>query len=186
MSTENPYAPPQAEVADVAIAADQTQSVTLWTARGRIGRVRLLAFSSGAYLISWILMALTMGLTVGLSGKNEALSLAAFILMIAMGAVFFVFSAFQLIKRCHDLDWNGWLWLIAMVPFVNFIFLLILLFAPGTKGVNNYGAPPPPNRAVHWVLATVMPVMVIIGIFAAIAIPQYQGYVERARAEQSR
>lgn len=185
MNTDNPYAPPQAQVADVAIADEPSQPVRLWAAHGRIGRLRLLAFNSAAYLVFWLLMGLVAGVTVVFVGGRDAVGVGAFIIMLAMGAVFFVFSAFQLIKRCHDLNWSGWLWLLAMLPFINLIFVLILLLAPGKKAANRYGPPPPPNRPVHWVLGSVVPVMVFVGLFGAIAIPQYQAYLERSRAAQA-
>lgn len=46
------------------------------------------------------------------------------------------------IRRLHDLDKSGWFLLIALIPYVNTIFELYLLFAPGTRGVNRYGADP--------------------------------------------
>ncbi|HRK56447.1 MAG TPA: DUF805 domain-containing protein [Burkholderiaceae bacterium] len=186
MSTDNPYAPAQAQVADVAITAEPSQPVGLWTARGRVGRLRLLAFNSAAYLIFWLLMGLTAGVTVAFVGGRDAVGVGAFIIMLAMGAVFFVFSALQLIKRCHDLNWSGWLWLLAILPIVNLIFVLMLLLIPGKKTANRYGPPPPPNRPVHWVLGSVVPVMVFVGLLGAIAIPQYQAYLERARSAQGR
>ena len=47
-----------------------------------------------------------------------------------------------IIRRLHDLNKSGWWSLIALIPYVNVIFGLYLLFAPGTKGDNRYGADP--------------------------------------------
>jgi uncharacterized membrane protein YhaH (DUF805 family) len=44
------------------------------------------------------------------------------------------------IRRWHDLDQPGWLALLSLVPFINFVAAVILLIAPGTKGPNKYGA----------------------------------------------
>lgn len=45
------------------------------------------------------------------------------------------------IRRLHDLNHPGIMWLFMLVPAADFFFLLYLLFAPGTKGINNYGMP---------------------------------------------
>ena len=63
------------------------------------------------------------------------------------------------VKRCHDLDKSGWLYLLLVIPVVGSIFSLYLLFAKGTEQNNKYGislhpkaATPgrsfPPTRAV--------------------------------------
>lgn len=46
------------------------------------------------------------------------------------------------IRRMHDLDKSGWWLLITLIPYVNMIFSLYVIFAPGTKGDNQYGADP--------------------------------------------
>jgi len=45
------------------------------------------------------------------------------------------------IRRIHDNDWSGWLVLVLLVPMLNFIFGLVLLFKKGTDGANTYGLP---------------------------------------------
>ena len=46
------------------------------------------------------------------------------------------------IRRLHDLDKSGWLYLIMLVPIINLIFLVYLLFVKGTVGSNRYGSDP--------------------------------------------
>ncbi len=61
-----------------------------------------------------------------------------------IGSLFGIFSLVVSVKlrigRMKDMNWNPWLLLILIIPFVNIVFLLILLFAWGTKWSNNYGA----------------------------------------------
>ena len=57
-------------------------------------------------------------------------------------------------------------------------------FIPGTSGSNRFGAPPPPNSTGVILLALILPIIFVIGIVAAIAIPAYQDYATRARASQ--
>ena len=43
------------------------------------------------------------------------------------------------VRRCHDLNRTGWLALICLVPFLNCILAIYLLFFKGTEGPNRYG-----------------------------------------------
>ncbi len=181
----NPFAPPKAQVADI-VDAVAPQPVKLWSAQGRIGRLRYLSYNSVAYLGVWLGMAVVAGAAAIGAKQTGGMSWLAWLAMVPLILVFVVFSTLQLIKRCHDLGWNGWLWLLSLVPLVNLIFFLLIVFMPGRKGSNAYGAPPPPNRWYHWMTGSVLPAVVLVGIVAAVAIPAYQSYVERARAAESR
>lgn len=46
------------------------------------------------------------------------------------------------IRRLHDLNHSGWMYLLFLIPIVNFFFGLYLLFARGTYGDNSYGPDP--------------------------------------------
>ncbi len=46
-----------------------------------------------------------------------------------------------LAKRLHDVEASGGLCLLAFIPTLGFVFFLVMLFVPGTKGGNHYGAP---------------------------------------------
>lgn len=60
------------------------------------------------------------------------------------------------IRRLHDLDKTGWLVLIelfSLIPvlrIISAIFSLYLLFAPGTKGPNQYGNDPLDYDYLHY------------------------------------
>jgi uncharacterized membrane protein YhaH (DUF805 family) len=166
MSSTNPFAPPQAHVSDVSAEAQEFQPVRILSVSGRIGRVRYLAYFTGAWFLLSILFAI-----VGVAGPSR--SWFAFAAICAINLVF-------LIQRSHDMDLSGWFSLLAFIPFVG----LFWLFKAGTPGPNTYGAPPVPNTLGVKILAWVFPGIVVIGILAAIAIPAYSSYVLRAKAAQ--
>ncbi|MEO8152514.1 MAG: DUF805 domain-containing protein [Rhizobacter sp.] len=176
MSAVNPYTPPRADVADVSAAPITFQELRYWSTKGRIGRVRYLAWTSIASLIA---MAVIGVLAAILASKGNG---AGFGVAMVLGYVpLLIFIVLALIQRSHDMGWSGWTCLLAFIPFVG----LIWLFKAGTPGENQYGAPPPPNsRGVVVAAWLCLGLPFIIGILAAIALPAYQDYVKRAKAVQ--
>ncbi|MGZ5193800.1 MAG: DUF805 domain-containing protein [Ramlibacter sp.] len=171
----NPYAPPEAAVADVGDAPAQTGPVNPFSWRGRIGRVRYLAYLMYSYLaVAAASFALAFVFAAVGLGSVAAIVPAAVLVPYA------VYWLIITIQRSHDMGWNGWTSLLVLIPFVGFIWL----FKAGTPERNRYGLPPPPNTTGVTVGAWLMPIVFVIGILAAIAIPVYQTYVMRAKAEQ--
>ncbi|WP_395317575.1 DUF805 domain-containing protein [Variovorax sp. UC74_104] len=175
----NPYAAPRSAVADVYEGdSGAVQPVKLWSAKGRIGRARFLAYTLFSYLI-FIVAAVLLGVILGVTGlarSEGAIGGLTFLLAIPY-LVFYVLTGIQ---RSHDMDWSGWMLFLALIPFVA----LIWIFKPGTKGRNRFGAPPPPNGIGVLIGAWLMPVIFGLGILAAVAIPAYQGYLTRVKAAQ--
>jgi len=63
-----------------------------------------------------------------------------------MGVIVFIFymvgSYMLIIRRLHDLNKSGWFCLIALVPYINILFSIYVLFFKGTDGPNQYGEDP--------------------------------------------
>jgi len=163
--SSNPYAAPRAAVGDVE-TVQEFQEIRLWSASGRIGRLRYLAYAIGGTIAA---VAVAGVLVAAMGGLGAVLAVLVYIAAT-------VFSILIMIQRSHDMNWTGWTILLSIIPFVG----LIWLFKPGTEGVNDYGAPPPPNTTAVKVLGIVLPILVVlVGILAAIAIPAYADYVRR-------
>lgn len=47
-----------------------------------------------------------------------------------------------LIRRLHDLGRTGWLWLLILIPLVNFALLVYVFCFKGTTGPNRFGPDP--------------------------------------------
>lgn len=63
-------------------------------------------------------------------------------LYLFLWALFFILTFFLLsiiCRRLHDIAKSGWWSLILFFPFINIIFIILLIFIPGTDGENRYG-----------------------------------------------
>lgn len=56
--------------------------------------------------------------------------------------VFFLPSLAVLVRRLHDTGRSGWWYFIALVPFIGWIWLLVLLCKESEEGENEYGVNP--------------------------------------------
>jgi len=173
----NRYAPPQSRVGDVD-ATVAYQAVRLWSASGRIGRIRLIGYSAGANLVCEFIWIVASGLLKTAHAPVWSLILAMLLVWVPYGVLATLLS----IQRAHDIGWSGWACLISLIPGAGLIFLI----KAGTPGRNEYGDPPPPNTTRVRILALLGTLLIVVGIAAAIAIPAYQHYLERARAAGAR
>lgn len=175
METANPYAPPQASVRDIGATPAHFQTVDVWSFRGRIGRLRFLAYSMVAYLGMMLVSVLIS--VVGVAMKTPTLISTVSLLPLIP---YFIFVALLTIRRSHDMGWSGWMSLLAIIPIVG----LIWIFKGGDAGQNRFGAPPVPNTRWVKIGASILPLTVVVGILAAVTLPAYQQYVMRAKAAQ--
>ena len=99
----------------------------LFNADGRIGRR------------DWIIWLVAIAIMFGILGWifNDSETWVQAILSIIAG----IAGIFMGIKRLHDLDKTGWLYLLAIVPIVQIFFAIYLIVWKGTEGDNKYGSP---------------------------------------------
>jgi uncharacterized membrane protein YhaH (DUF805 family) len=169
----NPYQAPQAAISE---PAGDTQPVRLFAVSGRIGRLRYVAYSVFLWFVCVVLSGILSAILMPIS--TAAGTLAGLLPLLAMIVLGFMLT----IQRCHDFNTSGWLSLLMLVPLVNLVFW----FIPGSDGANRYGPPTPPNGAMVIVGAVAVPVVLVmfVGILAAVAIPAYGDYTQRARVSE--
>ncbi|MDR0478357.1 MAG: DUF805 domain-containing protein [Burkholderiaceae bacterium] len=144
----NRYAAPRARVADVYNdnGDGATQPVKLFSAKGRMGRLRLICWLAVYSLVVGLLMLIVMVGTVGftafshpsqqtmqeIAGKMAAFGLIMFIVWI----ISIVFMILLMIKRSHDMNWSGWSVLAVFgIQFIGMILVAIMLFRIPIIGV---------------------------------------------------
>ncbi|MES2148261.1 MAG: DUF805 domain-containing protein [Pseudomonadota bacterium] len=172
----NPYAAPTAGL-DEPISQDGTYTPKVFAVNGRIGRLRYLAYSIGQGL----LLAAAVGLLVGFGGlRVDGWTIK--LIQYGPGSVIALILAR---RRLQDLGQTPWLSIPAVIPYLNILLGLYLLFAPGDDASNQYGPAPGPNTRGVKLAAWIVPAVAIIGIVAAVSIPAYQGYMKRGASHST-
>jgi len=176
---DNPYEAPQSEVADA--TQDLCGEIKVFSFKGRIGRIRYIGYSIGLAMLIQMIMSMLMGLIFSWFPPSQG-TLTTIILPALITIPMLIISIMLTMQRLHDLNWTGWLSLLMFIPGINFIFGLVLTFMPGNDSENRFGLKPPPNTMGTYVVALVIPIL-IIGILAAIAIPAYNDFKQRAESQ---
>jgi uncharacterized membrane protein YhaH (DUF805 family) len=113
---------------------------SLLSMEGRLNRAaylgRVAAIAAVAMLAS-VVTGFLIGTTLGAGAEQTARIAGAII-----GLACTVLTAFQAVRRLHDLDRPGIHYWLFLVPFYNFYLSILLLFARGTDGPNQYGEDP--------------------------------------------
>lgn len=183
MEQASPYQAPDSQVYNIDDSEyDKTRFFSL---NQRIGRARFVAYSLIAYFVYFFALAgilIAFRFVFGLpSTESESSPLMSFVYVFSYLAVVSLVAR----RRLRDLGQSGWLSLLYLIPLINIIFWFYLALARGEPTANTYGLRPAPNTIGTWILAALVPIT-IIGVIAAVAIPAYQDYVDRAKAAQTR
>ncbi|HCB14385.1 MAG TPA: DUF805 domain-containing protein [Gammaproteobacteria bacterium] len=185
MNNPSPYQPPRGAITPT--SSKEFGEVKILSAQGRLGRVRYIGYSVGIGLLVNLILALIGGLAAFLQqgGSAESMGMLTGSIMIVLGIAALAVSILLTIQRLHDFNASGWWSVLIIVPLANMVLYLILLIMPGTQGPNRFGNPPPPNTLGVTLLALILPLIFVMGIIAAIAIPAYMDYMERTREATS-
>lgn len=167
MESANPYAAPNA---DLSRADGQYDDTSVFSAKGRLGRLSYLAWSMTVGFAVALVFSVVLGAVGGLDPENAATAAGAnIILQLIASAVTIMF----VIRRLHDINASGWWALLMLIPVVNMFFGLFLVLKRGSEEANRFG---PPRLTRGWervvgFIGVVFIVLGIIGIVAAILIP---------------
>ena len=173
LTADNPYNAPAAELDG---GNDELYSPSIFSFNGRIGRLRYLAYGVGTMFLLMLVMIPLVGVSAvmgGEAGMSAVGMIGMAVLYIAMLVLAVMFGK----RRLNDLDRSGWWFLLSLVPVANLLLSIYLVFFPGTEGGNNFGPAPEANSTGVLILGWMMPVLCILGIVAAVAIPQFAGVV---------
>lgn len=173
----NPYAASATSIIGKEPQTD-TYEPTVFGINGRIGRLRYLAYS---LVTSVCFLAVAAAVTAGLAAISQEAAVVGLVSFIPYGAYTFILA----VRRLNDVRFTGWLSLLLLFPVVNFFVFIGLVIAPGDVKANSYGPAPSPNNGFVIAGACVFPLVFVLGIMAAVAIPAYQQYLTKAKAAKS-
>lgn len=97
----------------------------------------------------YIIMAIVLLIPVGLAASiNEDI-----ILLGAVPLIIFILAGILpmiavTVRRFHDQDKSGWMYLLSFIPYVGGIVIIVFMCIGGTPGQNRFG-PDPLGRGVH-------------------------------------
>jgi uncharacterized membrane protein YhaH (DUF805 family) len=132
----DPYAAPRARLEDAqTLAVPLRWSQILFSFDGRLPRkaywLRGHLVIIGCIALSW-LIAIWVPALFWLSFLTQLISIWCFFAIAA--------------KRLHDLDYSGWLCLVAFIPGIGLVLYIYIGFLVGTEGVNRFG---PDTRGLY-------------------------------------
>ena len=142
---EQKHSPPAPPVLASVYREDVTIKEKFFTSTGRLNRWRYFVRSIWLWVPIIILAFMFLGSASNGSAHSDT-SGGLLIIICVYSLVSIVPNIMLTIRRLHDLDKSGWFYLILMIPYVNFIFALYVIFAPGTVGPNKYGPDPLENE----------------------------------------
>lgn len=104
----------------------------LFSFKGRLNRLRFFGYD---FILGLILLMFKGLIEVT---DNEV----ALIIIIILTIIITISAISVCVRRLHDIELSGWFVLLNLVPIIDFIFELVLLFKKGTDGPNIYGKDP--------------------------------------------
>jgi len=173
MSDQNPYSTPDASLST---GSSGSYNPNILSFSGRIGRLRYLAYNTGLNLILTAAMIPLLGASgfMAAGGDMSAMGGISSIVLILFYVATIVISVMFGKRRLNDLNRSGWFMLLFIIPIINFLLVIYMLFFAGTDGDNNYGPQADPNTMGVKILAFLFPVLMILGVGAAVLIPAMQ------------
>jgi uncharacterized membrane protein YhaH (DUF805 family) len=169
MESMNPYQAPAADVSAIPNQGGFDESGP-FSPSGRFGRLSYIAWGMLMGIAVWIVM-LVFGGGMAAMGPENLATMGP--MLIVLQLVMLVPTILFAIRRLHDINAAGWWSLLFLVPIVNFVFILVLIFKAGSEGANRFAAPRI-TRGWEKVLGFIgigFMVLGIVGMVAAIVIP---------------
>lgn len=71
------------------------------------------------------------------NSSADVLGIAVILILSIAELAIVAYQILLVIKRCHDLDYSGWLALLALVPFASVVFEIYLACVPGKKQLKS-------------------------------------------------
>lgn len=94
------------------------------------------------YFLRGLLMGVVTSILMGIFAALADKLAIFYILVVAVYVLAFVCGVSLGVRRLHDLNRTGWMFLLFLIPLVNIALAIYMLFFRGTEGHNKYGPDP--------------------------------------------
>ncbi|WP_288455335.1 DUF805 domain-containing protein [uncultured Acinetobacter sp.] len=91
---------------------------------------------------------------------------------ILLSCTYLYFMFVVVIRRLHDRNKSGWWIVLCLIPIIQFFMAFYLLFARGCSKANRFGHPRP-SAFIEKLLAWLMIISFVIGLFASTSIVSF-------------
>ncbi len=102
-----------------------------FTAKGRLPRLQYLIRNFATLLLLLPLIAIV-------PAANMVDESVAIVFTVVFVIIHVYAQACIAIRRLHDMDISGWLYLLQFIPYVNIVLVLMMLFKSGTPRPNRF------------------------------------------------
>ncbi|QGZ41036.1 uncharacterized membrane protein YhaH (DUF805 family) [Pseudoduganella flava] len=161
-----------ASTPDTPVTPD-TYTPRMFAWRGRIGRLRYLAYVLGLGLLTTVPPMFL----VALLAKPESSAYIAVQVLVSVASV--VVSVLLGRRRLNDMGHAGWQAFGMIIPLVNVVVFLWIACARGDAGPNRHGPAPGPNTPGIVAAALLFVALLVIGVVAAFVSGPHPGYQNR-------
>jgi len=167
MTDANPYTAPDAMLDS---GQDDLYEPSIFSFKGRLGRMRYVAYNFGLNLL---MMAIAIPLIGGAAFMSGGFDLGGIggIAYIVLNVAALVISVMFGKRRLNDLNRSGWWMLLLIVPLVNLILVIYMIAFSGSDGSNKWGAAPVANSLGVQILFWVVILFFVGGIAMAVLLP---------------
>ena len=189
MKSPDPYRTPTTEIHPP--MEERSDLTPPYSPSGRFGRLSYIAWVTVVAVAGQLVILIFSGgaafeLPVDPTGVPETapqIGSAEIVVLFLVSLITLVISIIFATRRCHDIDISGWWNLLILIPLVNLFYVLFLMLKRGSEGPNRYGLPRETRgweKVVGIIGIVLYAGLVLIGVLAAIGIPAYTDYMERA------
>ena len=108
---------------------------SFFTYSGRIGR---LAFLKEILVLFFVVVIPGILVAVAVNSSSDSQSVYPLIFAMMLSLFQFWIFSYPFVRRLHDLDWSGYVYLLALIPIGNIILFFCLCLAGGKHHVEEY------------------------------------------------
>lgn len=169
--SNNPYSAPQSNMS-LGAKEDDYCEIKLFSVEVRLGRLR---YFNRVFVSLYNFMILTSVFVVIIKARayGRKAPLFGWIhpdvvlgIIIVLCILLLATLTFSVIQRLHDTNRSGWFTLLLLIPLINVLLVLTLLFSPSVTTSNEFGAPSPKNTLVTNIVGGLFIILISLNILS--------------------